>query len=334
MARLVRIPGIASLLIVEDDQQIEDLMGHPALERDFELKGPLLNRIIIARLKNAFMLENKMMLSMRPRVDAERKTAQANLKDKLDRYAAVKSWAPEAVEAVAAFVRSGENKKAANAALAYDVAFPFLADQSPSGEVPFDVEANARIFKQYRRLSLARQPFSLRGAIVRLTGSDMRARKAILKHVSGDQYGLHAIAITLDNAIVTLDKMRHAFEAERAKRKRFSPFRWINLRTAPQTVLRQIKTAYNLPYVDQRLPAHTLVMFRMRDALRSDSFSGFEFAARQWSACPAQHYLLSYFAAVWSAALFPKSAQDIYDNPSMPRVAQGPASYTAHGAVQ
>ena len=53
MARYIRLAGLASILLVDQDHEIDALLDHPDLDRDYTPAGPLLNRIMIARLRRA-----------------------------------------------------------------------------------------------------------------------------------------------------------------------------------------------------------------------------------------------------------------------------------------
>jgi hypothetical protein len=73
-------------------------------------------------------------------------------------------------------------------------------------------------------------------------------------------------------------------------------------------VVRQLKEEFTLPHVRGRLPPHTLVLLRMRRALRPDVQGGFEFAASHWSACPARSYVVAVFDAVCKSVVVPQPA--------------------------
>ncbi len=302
MARYVRLFGLASLVIVDHDREIEALNQHPALERDFESRGPLVNRMIVSRLKRQFTLDNQFMLSMRPKGDKERQNNQKNLKEKLDRFADTKDWSEEAIAALVVYILTGKEKDLAYAALTYVTAYPFQTEGATVSTLPFDEVEYLRLFELYKRLREIRRPFSLRGMFSRMTLGTQRAKKQLLESVGGDENGLHALETTLDNSLPILENLRTLAQETIKGRKKSVPFNWVSIRTAPVIVLRQIKQDFTLPFVDHRVPPFTLVIMRMRDSVKLDSNAGFEFAAGHWSACPAHHYVLSLFETVWSKA--------------------------------
>ena len=297
MARYIRLAGLASILVVDQDHDIDALLDHPNLERDYTLAGPLLNRIIVARIRRAICVRGRVLLSFRPRADGQRQTSQRELSERLDALAARRPWAPEALAAMATYAMTGTRRDTALAALAYVTAYPFM-DADDDGKSLLFVPAKFKsLYRLYRLLSRARRPWA--GLPIRVLGLDRIARERILLHTRGDEYGLHALDITLDNSRLMLEHLRTLTSQRQSHATRDRPsFDWRRLRTAPQLVLRQTTKPCTLPGVADHLPRHTLVLLRMRQALRSDSGPGFEFASAHWSACPARRYVMAAFAAV------------------------------------
>lgn len=300
MARRLRLFGLASLVVVDRQDEIDELIDHPALDRSFERAGPLLNRLLVGAITRQFLRDGRMLLSMRPRDDAQRVAGQAELFRRLDGLAAEKAWAPEAIYAMAHYVATGEQFEHATSGLAYATAMPFL---EASERRAFEPVRFREVFKLTRRIAQANSPASPRGWLIRLTRGDRRARRALLELTGGDDYGLHALAVTIDNSLVILENLKNRVREGHATGNRPTPkLAWLSARTAPTVVLRQIKQEFTLPHVEARLPPHTLVLFRMRRGLRPDTQGGFEFAASHWSACPARRYVIAVFEAVCAAA--------------------------------
>lgn len=311
MARHIRLFGLASLVVTDDPAEIEVFLQHPALDREYAVAGPFINRIITGNVKRQFDLNGRYWLSLRSRHDPERKRSQSDLRQRLDEFSAAASWSPDAIEALGAYVAGSGSRDAANAALAYGAAFPFRS-MTPGGDAGFNIAQYRQIFRLYRRINRTRSPLSLRGMFIRLNGGHIRARNALLRFMGGDPNGLHSVAVTLDNAIPIMENMRDAFAERRARKSPGSkahpdaltaPFPWVEVRTAPVLVLRQAREAVMLPYVASRVPANTLVMLRMRDSLEHGAPGGYELAAKSWSYCPATRYLHDFFGTVWQAAL-------------------------------
>ncbi len=307
MARLISVPGLASLLLVSSAREIDDLIAYPGLERRFVGAGRLVNRVLVAGLDRQIRHEGQVLTAFRPRDDVDRLAAQRQLFAHLDRFADAAAWPPAPVAEMARYVVKGRQRRDALSALAFAVAWPFLA-QGPAAPQDDAYKPHGRhLWQLHRRTARARRPLSVTGLAYRLAGVDRRARTVILELVGGNPYGLHAIEITLANAEVILETLRRLV-AERPSGLDLSPrdLAWAAIRTAPEVVVRQTgAAATTLPHVDARVPPHTIVLMRMRQSLAhsSDASSGYEFASRHWSACPARRYVMGLFSAVAAGAI-------------------------------
>ncbi|MGI9410287.1 MAG: hypothetical protein ACR2OV_09455, partial [Hyphomicrobiaceae bacterium] len=236
--------------------------------------------------------------SMRERDDDERLKGQRALLDRMKAMTAERPWDPVAINRMARYVALNDGRDRAMTALTYAIALPFLPpDQTPA--VTYDEQYFARIYAQNRLLSHARSPVSLLGFVLRRLGSDRRVQRRLLDQLGGDDYGLHAVMITLDNAMHVLDSMCDIIEAQTPREARNEEsLKWLAVRTAPRQVIRQVPESFTLPFVRGRVPANSIVIMRMRDSLTTDTPSGYGFAAAHWSACPAQAYIHALFETV------------------------------------
>lgn len=310
MARHIRLFGLASLVTTDDPQEIDVFLQHPALDRDYAVAGPLINRIVTSTVKRQFSINGKYWLSLRARHDPERKASQSALRERLDGISAAASWSPDAIAALGAYVEGRGSREAAMAALAYGAAHPFRS-MTPGADSGFSIPQYTQIFTLYQRINRSRSALSVRGIFIRLNGGHTRARNALLRFMGGDLNGLHSVAVTLDNAIPILENMREAFAALRrrktpgaksASHTLTAPFPWAEVRSAPVLVLRQSRQHVSVPYLTNPVPANTLFMLRMRDSLAASPAGGYELATQHWSYCPATRYLHAFFGAVWLAA--------------------------------
>lgn len=305
MARLISVPGLASLVIVSRAPEIETLIDHPALDRAFVGEGRLVNRLLVASLRRQVQHEDAPLDAFRPRDDENRRARQGQLLERLDQYARDGTWAPAPVTEMARYVVEGRERRNAEAALAYAIVAPFLglapAAQNDDAYRPL----GRHLWRLHRRAALARRPLSLSGLAFRLAGVDRRARAKILDLVHGDTYGLHAVEITLANARDILERMRKAMiEGPPGTALAARELAWAAVRTAPDVVVRQSPAdETTLPHVAARVPPRTIVLLRMRRALTPDASSGYEFATSHWSACPARRYVMGLFGAVAQSAV-------------------------------
>lgn len=305
MARLITVPGLASLLLVSRAAEIDDLIDHPALDRAFVPAGPFVNRLLVGSIHRQTRHGGEVLEAFRPRADAHRAASQRRLFELLDRFAGAGSWPPAPVGELARYVIEGRDRRNAEAALAFAIAWPFLGNQSSVPQDDAYRPVGRHLWRLHRLTARARRPLSLSGLAFRLAGVDRRARAAILERTGGEPYGLHAVEITLANARVILEQMRRIM-ADRDGEARLAAgtLAWAAIRTAPEVVVRQSGESFvTLPWVESRVPPHTLVLLRMRSALEPASPSGFEFASRHWSACPARRYVMGLFTAVAETAI-------------------------------
>jgi hypothetical protein len=308
MARYIRFPGLASIVVVEKDDEIEALIGRPDLDRTYRPEGPPLNRLLIARLRHALFRDGRALLSFRPGEDAERAAAQKALTKRLDALAQSGPCDHEAVVAMAAYVTTGTGRDAALAALAYATAYPFLPPNDAAKPPPFELARFARLFQLYERLQLARSPW--KGLPSRLLGLDRHAAREILQSTGGDDYGLHAVGITLANSVLILEHLRALFAARPLDKTEPLPFDWRKVRTAPAAVTRQNRMPCEIPGIPGKVPGGSLILLKMRQALRPESPAGYEFASKHWSFCPASRYVEAIFASVYNVARNRVQARD------------------------
>lgn len=305
MARLISVPGLASLLIVSRAQEIEDLIDHPALDRAFVGEGRLVNRLLLSGLMRQTRNRGEPLDAFRPRDDAQRRQRQQELFARLDQYAARGAWPSAPVAEMARYVIEGRERRSAEAALAFAVTWPFLGLAPAATNDDAYKPLGRHLWRLHRRTARARRPLSLSGLVYRLLGVDRRARAAILAIVNEDAYGLHSVEITLANAHDILERMRGVMVAgvpgtPLAARE----LAWAAIRTAPEVVVRQsTDEETTLPHVPWRIPPRTIVLLRMRQSLTADAASGYEFASGHWSACPARRYVMGLFAAVAQTAV-------------------------------
>ncbi len=298
MARHIRYAGLASIVVVDDDKEIDALLDSPDLDRTYDLKGPPLNRLMISRLRHALFRDGRALLSFAPRGDQNRAAAQSALTKRLDALTEQQPWAPEAITAMASYAATGTDRDTALAALTYAMAYPFLTPET--ADHPFEPAKFGHLFGLFQTLQQARSPW--KGLLSRLLGADRHASREILKTLNGDDYGLHAVGITLANSVPILGHIREHFADPARARNENLQLDWSKVRVAPVAVTRQNKAPCKLPGISGDIPANSLILFKMRQAQRPESAAGFEFASKHWSFCPASRYVEAVFARVYDAA--------------------------------
>jgi hypothetical protein len=305
MARLINVPGLAALLLVSRRAEIESLIDHPLLDRRYVGEGPLVNRWLLSALLRQSRHGSEPLDAFRPRTDAIRAARQAELSGRLDRLAGSEAWPLAPVMEMARYVVEGKGRRRARAALAYATAWPFLAVRAAVDDDSYQPIGHA-LWRLHRRSVHLRRPLSLTAPVLRLAGGERRTRAAILDRVGGDAYGLHAVEVGLANAAAILERMRAVMQDGAPGTQLLARhLAWAAIRTAPEVVVRQSgPETIALPHVTSRIPPRTVVLLRMRQALRNgDAEAGFEFASGHWSACPARRYVTGLFEAVAETAV-------------------------------
>ncbi len=300
MARCLRYAGLASIVVVDRDEEIDTLLDHPDLDRTYRLEGPPLNRLMISRLRHALFRDGRPLLSFAPRGDGSRAAAQGALAKRLDALAERRSWADDAIAAMTDYVVTGANHGAALAALTYATAYPFLTTDDANNPLPFETAKFSRLFGFYEVLQRARSPW--KGLTIRLRGQDKHAAEEILRMTGGDDYGLHAVGVTLANSVLILEQLRALFADHAPSQKEAPSDTWNKIRVAPAAVTRQNKVPCKIPGIPGEVPANSLFLMQMRQAMQPESPAGFEFATKHWSFCPASRYIEAIFARVYDAA--------------------------------
>jgi hypothetical protein len=304
MARLIHIPYLASLVLVRNAAEIDDLVGHPALARSFRRGGGLVNRLLVRMIDRQMRYRGDVLPAFLPRDDASRAAGQQRLLERLSRIAVAGDWPHAPVVQMARYVATGRERREAHAALAYAVAAPYLPASPTATRDDAYRPLGRHLWGLYRRLARARRPLSPLGFLIRLVRADRRAREKILDLVGRDAYGLHAVEVTLANGDVILEAMRDIVaELPAGATLTEQNLAWAAIRTAPETIVRQTANFATLPHVKRRVPPDTIVLLSMRRALEADAASGYEFASRHWSHCPAASFVRGLFGAVAAATL-------------------------------
>ena len=105
MGRSLRIPGLIDLVQADTRADIRGLADDARLDRKFEPRGPLINRLLVLRIRNVLRLAGVPLPSVAPRDDARRMRAQEELRRRLDPAAGKPLWDEETIAALVGAVR-------------------------------------------------------------------------------------------------------------------------------------------------------------------------------------------------------------------------------------
>jgi hypothetical protein len=134
MGRSIRIPGLIDLIQADARSDIRGLANDARLDRKFDLRGPLINRILVMRIRNVLRIAGMPLPSVAPRDDAERRRAQDNLRQRLDPAGGNVLWDEETIAGLVAAVRAVPGAPALGPATQQAVGRLFAADYKASAE--------------------------------------------------------------------------------------------------------------------------------------------------------------------------------------------------------
>jgi hypothetical protein len=290
MTRL-RIPGLIDVLRVADPAQIAELGQDARLDRDYVARGPLLNRMIVARIRKVLSLNGAPWPPVAPR-GVQRPTAgQAALEARLSALAGAWSADDPSVRALAGYVRGASAPESVGPLAQEAIGRLFRPDYRADAEswAAAEVMAEApRSFNPFLRLQWA------------FTGAVAKARGLLADKVGGDPGGLNGTGVAVHNLVASVKRMR-ALWADPQARRRLSPeAAAAQCLVAPVQVTRQPTQAGSSLAGD--FEKTTLVLLQLRVAQARSPSAETAFMAGTWSRCPAHAWIPALLAEVWRAA--------------------------------
>src|SRR5258707_257651 len=101
MARRIRVPGLIDVVLVTEPAEIHALDEERNVDRHFLSRGPLINRLIVGRIRRWFQIKAQPLPSLAPRGDAVRADRQLELADALNPTNGRVLWAPAQLDRLA-----------------------------------------------------------------------------------------------------------------------------------------------------------------------------------------------------------------------------------------
>jgi hypothetical protein len=286
--RAIRIPGLIDLVRTDEPDEIRAFARDPRLDRRFEAKGPLLNRLILRRIRRVLQSGGRPLPPVAPREDRERQEAQAELEAKLSAPGAPAD--EESLSALARYVRGEASERTLGATVQQAIGSRF-ADS---------YRGDSRSWKAARVLNGCVRPFRPMGVIWRLTGALGRSRVHLADLCGQDRSGVHATGIAVHNLVESLRRMRK-LAATRGALARYAPEEAASLSlSAPDTVPREAVDR-GVNGVTGYRPG-TLVLLQLEKARERTLSPEMAFMTSGWSRCPAHAWVPALLAAVWERA--------------------------------
>jgi hypothetical protein len=290
MARSLRIPGLIDLVRVDARSDIRGLANDARLDRRFEAAGPLINRILVQRIRWVLRIDGVPLPSVAPREDAKRLRMQEALRGRLDPSAAKPLWDDETLTGVADAVRGTRDASAIGPATQQAVGRLFVPDYRGTAES----WAAAKVLDDAVH---TRNPF--RAIFLQLSGRLRRARQLLADLVKHDLAGVHATGIAVHNLVRGFERMRELWSDPRW---RLRPADAVveQCLFAPPSVLRQA-TMPGATIAGAVRPG-TLVVLELEAARVRTPGRDVELMTGTWAQCPAAAFVPALLRAVWERA--------------------------------
>lgn len=290
MARRFRIPLLIDVVRVDAPETIRALPAHDALDRDFKAKGPLVNRLIMARLRRMLRTTGDPLPTALPRGDQARAAAQAALTARLSEGDPDALLDDETLDALATYVRGDGG------------AVGPLTQQLLGRLFREDYRATDTTWAAAERLQDAIESNNpLKHLFWALTGRIPDAQRTLTEAAGGGPAAVHATAIAVHNLVDSITCLA-ALYARPAERAAISMDEVIaRALVGPRSVVRQ--AARDSDSLVGRLGNGTLAVFSIREAGERSLDPRVIFMAGSWSECPAHGLVPKVIAAVWSRAL-------------------------------
>jgi len=315
MSRHIRIPFLIDLHRVTSSRLIMQEVNNPDLDRDYIYRGPLINRLIVARMKAAMRVRGlvlgsgsetatnpsrlKRMFTPPLRVRQTWFPSAKSISDlaRIDEHSALEVrlnksghiWDKDLVLTAAKFVR-GESERPADEIMQELTGRLFVSGFVSSEKT---VRAGKRINQAVRSFS----PFNWMYWIA--TGTLHKAHSQLSGEMEGDLSGVHSISIAVQNLTKSLEEMQSLYQAGHST----SSIEEIQARImhAPDNVLRQSKTVSSSQLGP--LKPGTLVVFSVHKAAKKDLDPRLSFLTISPSKCPAHQVVPALLDQIWMEAV-------------------------------
>ena len=286
----IHIPALVDLLPISDPAQIAMLADDARLDRDYIAKGPLLNRIILGRIRKDLVWDGAPFPPVAPRGPVRPLPAQAELEARLAEVAAGLAGDDSALGGLAAYVRGdgpvGDAGPLAQQAVGRLFDPGYQADDA-SWKAALTLDAAPRSFNPIQIVWWA------------LTGAIPKSRALLAEKVGGDPSGIHGTGIAVHNIVAGLKAMRKLWNSGANRRLPPAGAAAQSL-VAPQQVIRQPRKA-GLCIAGAFGPT-TLVMLQLDKAHTQRPTAELAFMAQSWARCPAHAWVLALLAGTWRVA--------------------------------
>jgi len=292
MGRSLRIPGLVDLIRVDAGSDIRVLADDGRLDRRFERCGPLINRLLLSRVRRVLQVDGAPLPSVAPRTDAQRAQAQEALTRRLDPAGRRPLWDEETILGLVGALRGTPGAPALGPATQHAVGRLFVSDyRSSSKSWAAAVTLNTAV--------QTRNP--LRALFLNLSGRLRRARALLAELVGGDRAGVHATGIAVHNLVRGFERMRELWSEPHRRVRSAADAVVAQCLFAPPSVVRQA----TMPgaTVAGAVREGTLVLLQLDAARERRPGPDVEFMVGSWAHCPAAAFVPALLRVVWERAV-------------------------------
>ena len=292
MAWHIRLPGIVDVALVSDPDEIRALNDERAIDRNFTARGPLVNRLITARIRRWFQIMGELLPSLARRGDPVRAQRQQELAARLDPSTGGKLWTDAQIAALSVYVCGGSDADAAS-----------IMTQQIVGNL-FDPRycADEATWKAARMIDRFRDGFSPVQIIWQLTGQLRRARALLVERAQNDRWCMHGTAIGVHGMVNAIERMRE-LRASPTAQSLCDDAVLARCLAPPKQVPRTVEARLETPVVDGSLREGAIVLLQLARAGAQVPGAEGVFMRGHWNGCPAHAFVKELLLSVWRRSL-------------------------------
>ena len=288
MARRIRLPFIVDVVLVSDPAEIRALNEAPAVDRNFIPRGPLINLLIVARIRRWFEIAGQLLPSLTPRRDHLRAERQRQLLAKLGPLEGPPPWTDAQIAALASYLRG--QGSAEDAAI--------MTQQMVGNLFGPDYRADLATWKAAEMIDRFRDGFSLIQIVWQITGQLARSKALLVERANDDRWCMHGTAIGIHGIVQALARMRELRAGQTAASLSDDAVLGQCL-APPRQVPRTVEAPFATPLVDDDLRPGGLLFLQLASAGTQAPGPEAVFMHGHWNACPARTFVTGLLLAVW-----------------------------------
>ena len=286
-----RIPGFIDIINVADPKEIIDLNHDSRVDRNFQLRLPIFNWLILKRSLSVLSFEGTRFPTMVARDSATRASAQASLGEALNAKASSIREGPEELESLASWLR-GQGSDSEVGPFVQQIVGRLFSSTFVATRESWDAATTL--------VAAPRSSSWLKTLWWFVTGKMRRAKRLLTSMVNEDLSAVNAIGIASHNIVRSLIQMKRLYSDPGVRGSLSAEEAVSRSLMAPASLLRQATSAGELrgcPF-----SKNSLFVFATGKASKSDGGRSLVFMDDSWSGCPASQWVPAMLEGVWKRA--------------------------------